>query len=228
MTEPLPPATSTTSRDVPLRTESNSAGKYIGLLVFAVIWTGIAGTVLYASSRDGELMGIVCPGIFVLIGVVLFVVGTVGIVSRSMVRRRVDAAVVRISRQPLRLGETFRVDVSQQCKRPITLESLRIRFYGEEWVEYQKGTTTYHDTHKFQEQEVIACENIAVQPGMPVVGSAEFTIPADSMHTFKSADNKVQWWVEVKTCLQRCPDDEQRFEVHVVPRLLSPPMEEPV
>lgn len=208
-----------------LRAESNPVGKYYGLLLFSVFWSGISGFIFLKSDKD--FMSFLCPGAFFLIGVVLFIVGITGIVMRGMVRRRVLPAVVQVSRLPLRMGETFRVTFAQEFVRPIDVERVCVRLYAEEWVQYRKGTSTYTDTHKLHETEQVVCEAVQGQPGRPLAGECAFTIPVESMHSFAAADNKFRWWLDVQTCLRGCPDDKLRFEIQVSPRLLpEPPAEE--
>ena len=192
------------------------------LLLFAGVWNAITLGLIIGFSRAGKITGwmylFFVP--FVLVGLGTLIGGLYALTSAVLARAKVAEPVVRVSRQPLRLGESFRVLVSQYVKSPVRVTALRVRLQAREWVQYRRGTRDYTDKHTIHEQQATIVENVDARPAQPLTGQCQFTIPIDSMHSFQAPDNRIEWHLEVRTEIPQWPDYCAQYPLVVIPRLV--------
>ncbi|HLH27703.1 MAG TPA: hypothetical protein VKW77_02230, partial [Acidimicrobiales bacterium] len=53
-------------------------------------------------------------------------------------------------------------------------------------------------------------------------GRAKFTVPADSMHSWKSGHNKFVWAIHVRGDIPWWPDIGEEFPIEVLPQRAAP------
>jgi hypothetical protein len=205
-----------------LDTKKNRAGG-CALLVFSIFWNSITWTILVMSIRDGEgglgLYLFMIP--FILIGLATAVGALALIIGRKGLGIRMIPPKVRVSRQPLRLGEEFRVEVAQMAKKPMQMTGMTVELRGQEWVTYRRGTTTYHDTHELFSSKVELLPAQSVQPGRPFGDVCSFSIRAEAMHSFLGTNNRVEWVLKVHTGVKGWVDHKTDFPLHVCPRMVQ-------
>ncbi|MBN1491008.1 MAG: hypothetical protein JXA69_13915 [Phycisphaerae bacterium] len=208
---------------VTLEAERKSRVGFGCLAAFTLLWNGIIFSAVLSSVRSSGTPWyhylFFAP--FVLVGVALAVFLLLALFTGVLSFGKFMPAAVRVSRQPLRLGETFRVVVEQSVKSAATVDTMRCTLRAREWVEYSQGTKTYTDKHTLLEQPVTLFENAALAPGQPFGGECEFTIPAESMHTLDLKHNKIQWTLEVAVVIPRWPDYKARFPLVVAPHMVA-------
>jgi len=206
------PRVSVGSGPVVLKSSSSPLKGLIGLLFFGVFWNGIVSIFVWQaikSWRDGKpeyfLTLFMIP--FVLVGIGVFV--GVGYYFLKLFNPRVKLVV---SSGAVPLGGSAEV-AWVLFGRTGRLQRLRIFLEGRESARYQRGTSTYTDTETFAEIDLV---DLADQRDM-ASGKAVLTVPDDTMHTFKSANNKILWHLKVAGEIPMWPDVSEEFEVTVLP-----------
>jgi hypothetical protein len=195
-----------------LKPQMSPVGKVFGTLFFAIFWNGIVSVFVWqawktwqAGNPDWFLTIFMVP--FVLVGVAAF--GAVGYMALALAnpRPRITLASGRI-----RLGEPLRIDwrFTGQSSR---LTHLRIFIEGREEAIYRRGTDTHTDREVFATFDLIDTANDWEIPR----GSAEITMPDDTMHSFSAPSNKIIWEIKVAGEIARWPDVNQNFPIQILP-----------
>lgn len=165
-----------------------------GVLGMALFWNGIVSVFVWqaaaawvAGRPEWFLMVFLIP--FVLIGVVLVVVTAVMAVV-WVVSLLTGKIVVEVDGHPFVPGGTYRGLVTQGGLVRVTRAAVEL--VCEESATYQAGTS-----------ESTATEVVAEVPAGPRDPDAALpldfavTVPADAMHSFAAAKNKIRWKLKV-------------------------------
>jgi len=125
--------------------------------------------------------------------------------------------VLKLSTTSVALGDEIEVE----WNTPGSVDRVRacsITLEGREEATYRRGTSTSTDKSPFARIELMSSSK-----GRELRrGKAKFTIPRDSMHTFKSSHNKFVWAIHVKGDIPMWPDIGEEYEVEVLPQRISP------
>jgi hypothetical protein len=119
---------------------------------------------------------------------------------------------LRASRSKVPLGEAVELEW-QIYGRLQSVRQLRIFLEGREEATYQRGTSTYTDKEVFETKEIVRITNWIDMRA----GTGKVMIPADSMHSFSSANNKIIWTIRLKADVEWRPDLDEEFPVTVLP-----------
>ena len=184
-------------------------GKFIGILVFALIWNAVVAFMVMTRLPNGPASPV--P----LVMVVIF--GGIGIICIAGVIYQFLAlfnplARLRLSSTQVSLGDRLMVgwEISGHVDR---LVRLTLTLTGKETAQYRKGTRTYTDHRTFYKTELVGLTDpLAMQKGR-----TELTIPADSMHSFHGENNHVVWSLILCGDIPRWPDIKETFEITVTP-----------
>jgi hypothetical protein len=201
---------------VTLRSESSRWGRVIGLTLMALFWNGIVGVFLHeawqgfaAGQIDWFLTLFLVP--FVLAGIGFFA----GVAYAILGLRNPRPVLVANTTSPelggrLELQWRFEGSASR-------IGHVRVAVKGIERATYQVGTNTRTESQDFFEQVLV--DRPAPMGGMMggMDGSAAFTFPEDSMHSFQSAHNRVIWQIELQGEIPRWPDVKENYPLVVLP-----------
>jgi hypothetical protein len=190
--------------------------KLAGALFVAVFWNGIVSVFVFQAVQgwrsgrpDWFLTVFLVP--FVVIG--LGMLAAVGYFFLALFNPRVR---VRVTPGRVRLGGGMRVEW-RFTGRVAMLQRVRVWLEGREEATYRRGTKTSTDRSTFVRLQVA---NASARDEMRL-GAADVTIPAETMHSFESANNKIVWMLRVQGEIARWPDVDEGFRVVVVPGLLG-------
>ena len=125
--------------------------------------------------------------------------------------------VLTLSPGKLRLGEPFDLEW-EFTGSTRAVNRFRLHVEGREEATYRRGTTTTTD------RSVFATIKIAERPSAER-SHARITMPADTMHSFKSENNKIVWAIHVEGEIRLWPDVKEEFEVEVLPGRIKKPGE---
>lgn len=113
---------------------------------------------------------------------------------------------------PLCLGE--RNDVRWQLKGGTAgISRLVFSFWGREEVKYVQGTSTLTDKSTFREFQIDDVSRF----GASNAGVIGWTVPAEQMHSFASANNSIIWTLTVKGGSDHRDSIDESFECLVLP-----------
>jgi len=210
--EPIAEETAVVEGPLVLEPQVSPLGKVFGALFFAVFWNGIVSVFVFQAWKgwasghpDWFLTLFLVP--FVLVGLVA--IGAVGYFALSLANPRprltLEKATVRLGEE-LRLGWLF-------TGRASRIRHLRIVLEGREEATYQRGTDTHTDREVFATHILIDTGSDWEIPR----GTATVVIPADTMHSFTAANNKIVWEIKVESEIDRWPDVAQNFPITIRP-----------
>ena len=185
------------------------------MAVIAVVWNAAVwafGGWEVKGSWNDDFFGLV-PSLFFspfeLIGI--FLIGLTGYFVLGLFNPRPRLI---LSTKQVRLGEPFNVEW-EFTRSTRAVKRFHLYIEGWELATYRRGTTTTTDKSLF------ARINIADRPGADR-GGAQVIVPANSMHSFASDNNKIVWSIQLRGDIRVWPDVSESFEIEVLPgRLLS-------
>jgi hypothetical protein len=198
-----------------LRPKYGRGTKLAGLIVIALFWNGIVSVFLYdllPPSRRGGLNWFFALFLtpFVLIGLGLIAAAIHQALQLSNPRPTVtvNTAIVTLGTD-LRVNWSIEGRVQRLARWSLTLEAR-------EEVTYTRGTDSTTDTRVFATMPLAN----QLPPEIARAGSASVTIPADTMHSFEAANNKIVWLIRAHTEMRNWPDSNDEFPLIVAPRAL--------
>ncbi len=120
---------------------------------------------------------------------------------------------VTVNKAVVALGTELRVNWSIEG-RVQRLAHWNLTLEAREEATYIRGTDSTTDTRVF------ATFPLADQrpPEIARAGSASVKIPADTMHSFEAANNKVVWLIRVHGEVRNWPNSDDEFPLTVAPR----------
>lgn len=182
------------------------------LLVFAVLWTAFSLFWMIAAWMTGA-------GLFALFGVPFVAIG-VGLlcwgVKPIVVRMKLDAPTITLSRDAIRIGDAFTAVHQQVVKQAIDVPRLSADFIFRESATYQQGTDTTTVTHDVPIRQYDQIGR-RYEPGEVIRHEYALEIPADGMHSFSATKNQLKWLLKVRVEITGWPDFHEEYEVRVLP-----------
>jgi hypothetical protein len=215
------PAVKQTSTSRPgattLRAGSARIGKFIFALIFGLIWNGVVSVFLVQCwsgwSRghgDGCATAFLVPFLLVGVGViVLTIYFFLGLFNPS--------PTLKLSSPSVALGDDLEVEW-ETTGNVDRVKSFSITLEGREEATYKRGTSTSTDKAVFASIELVTSNK-----GRELRrGKAKLVIPADTMHTFLSRNNKIVWNLKVKGDIPMWPDIGDEYSLEILPRRIPP------
>lgn len=199
-------------RDVELKPQSSPFSIFAGLLIFSLLWNGIISIpVINIIEGFKKVSIIICFAIaimpFVLIGIFL----AVSTVYYFLKLFNPSARPV-LSCHPLSIGGTADLSWTTGMNAG-AVKKYRIYIEGREEVKHDDPD----DHHTFLIMNLIETENLyEIEKG-----KVTFTIPEDTIHSFKSEHNKIVWTIHVVGEIKYWPDINEEFEVTVLPKNMT-------
>lgn len=195
---------------IELKPRATPLRKLVGLLFASLIWNGIVWTIAwFAVIRTQEREGcvVVFLAVFALIGLFL-IYGTL----RQFLVLFNPRPRLTLSPGSLRRGEVaylqWRLTGATGGAR-----RLLVTLEGKEEVRYRRGTDTHTETKPFATLPVVD----STDSYQMLSGSTSFAVPADTLPTFASENNKVIWTIKAQLEIANWPDSDEEFEILVRP-----------
>lgn len=194
---------------------NNKTTRIIILVIAGVIPFCIFPFIVMSIGSDNAIL----PILFFCLPVILLVGGGgIWFGIRKYSHSRLGKPDILISKDELRVGESFSVQFAHTFANDITLEELKVQLVYRETATYQQGTNTRTVTYEdvIEEYELPAGDYRA---GHMVAENYTMRIPPDGMHTLRVRRNQIQWFVRVKAGIPKLPDFVETFELTVIPEL---------
>jgi hypothetical protein len=203
----------TGAHEIELKSKQHRIIQFLVLLIAAVFWNGITFGFLVREVAEGWQSG--KPDWFMTLFSIPFVAVGVGILVGAFVQLLKcfnPVLHLYISQPDIAPGETMTVRWQMRGGlKPV--EELTIRLVGEEVARYRRGTNTYTDRYTFFEQHLVEGERFQEVDR----GTASFSLPAHTMHSFDQPDNKIVWSLKAHGVIHFWPDVTIDYEVAVTP-----------
>lgn len=181
----------------------------------ALFWNGIVGVFLWQlwrgwreGSFDGCLAVFLVP--FVLVGALLLAGIPYQILALFNPRLRLTLTPGR-----LELGGASELAWGFRG-RPGRIRRLRITLVGVEEADYRSGKSHSTAREPFASYDLLD----ATLPIEIAGGSIRVHVPADTMHSFEAADNRILWTLKLHGEIRLWPDVSEELRVVVGPRPL--------
>lgn len=184
--------------------KSRSGGpvtRFVTIVIIAAIWNGV---VYLLFVKDAPFL---FKLIFGVIGLVL--IGAAWHALLALFNPRLE---VEVDTRNVRLGESFRLQWRILGKSKI-IKQFSITLIGQEEATYRRGTDTYTDRNIFYSQTVADQREGALQDA----GTQTITVPAQTMHSWKSSNNKIVWYIKVNGVIEKWPDIKEEYEINLLP-----------
>lgn len=192
---------------VAIKPQHSPLVKLAGISIFALIWNGFIGGMMYATITQGEKGALFCLSPFALVGLVL----VFGVFYQLLAMFNPRPQLV-ISTDTVRIGHT--VDLAWQWQgRVAVLERLEIHLVGTESATYRRGTTTTTDTEVFLDRTLLD----TTDGGEIRSGTIEVEIPFDTMHSLDTNAHDIAWKLKLQGHIARWPDVIEEFPILVLP-----------
>ncbi|MCC5875200.1 MAG: hypothetical protein JJU11_03175 [Candidatus Sumerlaeia bacterium] len=206
---------------IELHCEQSRFTRVIGMLVGAALFAGVPIGILIGSGTSGLVERIfltVFFGIFILVGLILFIAACHGILKILMVGK----THVEISAEPLQPGQKVRVYLYQEGQFPIT--SARLTLIGEEiarWTESSgagrnRSSHTVVRTNRFCLAAIAEGTNLRASNSAPIL-QGDIVIPQHAMHSFSTFPCTIRWGIELHLDIPRRPDVKELHLFRVAP-----------
>lgn len=193
-----------------LKPQATPLGKLIGMIFISLFWNGITWAGILLSFRDqGRPEGclIAFLSIFALVGLLL-IYGT----FRQFLVLFNPRPKLTLSPGSLPLGGTaylqWRLSGGTGGVR-----RLSVVLEGREEASYRRGTNNYTDKEIFALIPLVDTTNEYQMAN----GSTSFTLPADTMPSFRAEHNRIVWTIKAHLEVASWPDSDEEFEVLVRP-----------
>jgi len=197
---------------------SNQLTTAIALFCIAVVWLSITGMVGFANFRIFSFLSGIFFTVFALAGI-----GMLAGAIYSYLGSLNPKPTVVCSQSQIYPGSEFEISwtFASNAGRVSSgsIRSIKLSLIGNETVTYRAGTDTRTETKAFLEQPLFESSD----PTTFAEGFALTKIPADSMHTFQSTNNRVQWLVKMEGDIPHWPNISETFEIQVYPPPVSNP-----
>jgi hypothetical protein len=180
------------------------------LSLFGLAFTLIPAGILVAASKKGWDGGLICPGLFLVIGLIFDLIAVYLILKCFNPK-----PVMVLTEQAIYPGSEVEVGWMFRGKTA-SIQHLKLELIGTEKVSYRQGTSTRTEESIFHRSTLLETS----EPAEIAKGFCMARIPSDSMHSFKSKNNEIRWQFSLHGTIARWPDVGESFPLQV----LTPPV----
>ena len=126
---------------------------------------------------------------------------------------------IELSQYPLFPNSTCRMRLFQPGR--IRLRVLTVWLICQEEATYDQGTDIRTERKDVFKQRLFRKRAIDVKPDQPFVIDFDLEIPEDAFHSFRSANNRIQWKIIVQAEAKKWPTLSRTFRLSVYPRIAT-------
>ncbi|MCS7224724.1 MAG: hypothetical protein NZ959_09255 [Armatimonadetes bacterium] len=134
----------------------------------------------------------------------------------AVIRWRLAPAEIAVMPKRLRPGEKLTASYRQRIKRDASLRQMIARFVFRETATYWTKNGKRIVTQDFVLDEKTLFFRFPLIGGTLLEQVVEFTVPKETMHTFRSRNNRLEYFVVFQVELKGWVDDRYRAEVEVI------------
>ena len=190
-----------------LKAQSSPGVMFLVSLGAATFWNGIVSLFLFAGDNKGWFETLFMVP-FVLVGIAL-----IGWTIYNFAAMFNPRPKLTLSHSSVPSGGYVELQWEFQGSTN-SIQRLKIVLKAEERATYVRGTDTTTDTETFYEECLLDASGM--QPEISQ-GSVEFSIPMNTMHSFKSKNNAIEWSINVHGDIPLRPDVKMQFPFTVRP-----------
>ena len=187
-----------------------------GTLFGCIIWNSFVAIMAYYAVR-GHLTG--KPDWILTFFTIPFLLGGIFLIvfffRKLLLTAGIGPTLLELSSHPLYPGGEYEIFLSQPGR--LTVKKLSLFLVCNEEATYRQGTNSRTEMRQVYRQELFRQENFEIPPGMPFETNCALKVPANVMHSFKSAHNAIDWTLVVEGDIANWPDFKRAFSVVIYP-----------
>lgn len=126
---------------------------------------------------------------------------------------------IELSHYPLFPGSKCRLRLFQPGR--IKLKVLTVWLVCQEEATFDQGTDIRTERRDVFRQRLFRKRSVDVSPDRPFIFEFDLQIPPDAIHSFRSANNRIQWKIIVQAEAKNWPTLNRTFRLSVYPRPVS-------
>ena len=146
-------------------------------------------------------------GLFALLGLAI----AVGAVHQWLALANPEPTLT-FSQADVRVGGAVQLDWTW-TGRVQKLRKLVVTLEAREQVTYKRGTSTSRDHHIFHRSHPVQTDD----PARIAAGTVDVVVPSDTMHSFESPNNSIEWTLTLRGEIPRWPDVSIEYPLQVLP-----------
>ncbi len=204
---------------VPLKPVHSPLGKFVGLLIFALLWNGVIFLFLSVGGPlepGGDIVPRLVLGLFALIGVGVFLGAVYSGVSFFFGPR------IQVEADAATLNPGHPVKISWRFTRGSTgLRNLKIFLEGITEAEYTTGSgknrSTVTNRKTFLRETLFQSDNRMELPH----GDLEYQVPDSLPHSFEASKNRIRYTLHIQGDIPLMPNLKNEYRAYVPPRPIS-------
>lgn len=187
-----------------------------GLGLFALAWNGLTWGIFLLMRRDGGVpfFATLILALFMVIGGLL----VLAVLAKCWTMLHYAPGELAMERWPLRLGDDPRVVFRRRIKRRFTVRAIEARLTCRESARYRRGTDVTTVKERVWEQ-TLAPERV-ITTGPLIEGIWVLHIPPSLPPSFKSANNAIEWELEVRVRASGGPSANAEFALSIAPEVV--------
>ena len=127
----------------------------------------------------------------------------------------IGPTTLELAQYPIVPGHKNKIFLSQSGRSRLKL--LDIHLVCVEEATLNQGTTSITQRRRIQVGRMSPKRGIQLTSDDPFIAEFEFHVPAQAMHSFQSASNRVTWQIEIQGKTKGLPEVNRIFEIVVIP-----------
>lgn len=198
---------------VVLKPQASRLARFIGVLVFALIWNGIISIFARELWTDYQAGRLSIPHALFFVPFGLIGLGAVVFAGMTFLQLFNARATLQLE-QPLRLGQSSEL-TWQFSGKTSSLHALRLELIGLEQATYRQGTNNRTERQEFHRQPLLQADD----PRTFTTGRVTVEVSGDSVPSFDFGSNSIVWQLRLRGNIRFWPDVDETYDVPVLPLL---------
>ena len=196
--------------NVTLKSKKSPLKTFISSIIFCALWNGFLYGIITLVYKD-TTNPLSCTGAIFLILILIGLSSIVGVFQNFLALFN-PRPVLTLSSIPLPLGGNANIKW-EFWGNTYMIQKFHMYLEGREEATYERGTDTCTDRETFLTINLFE----TADPEQMYSGRADFEIPPDTMHSFKSKNNKIIWTLHIIGKIKWWSDIKEEFEITVLP-----------
>lgn len=127
----------------------------------------------------------------------------------------IGPTLLEISDHPLHPSGKYEVFLSQAGR--LRFKSIKLSLVATEEVRYRQGTDTRTESRCVCQKSLFQRDHFEINSHEPLEARCDLELPPETMHSFKSANNSLEWSLVVDGKVAGWPDYQRAFPVVIYP-----------
>lgn len=136
-----------------------------------------------------------------------------------LVQTAVGPSDLEISDLPLVAGQSYMAFLTQPAR--LRLRLLELTLACDEQATFRQGTDIRTESQQVYSQLLFRKRGVDVEESQHFQTAIEFRVPERAMHSFRSKNNSLQWYIRLVATVTGWPTIERRFPLIVIPQSIA-------